>query len=280
MDGGGVFDWMALLRAVCMGLVVSLIANVIMHSLGTKRRAMRIQLGLAAGLLTLVIVFAAWPSTVNVPELKGLAQASAEDAISRKGLVPQARPQYFEGEKPGCVIPGSQQPLAGLAVRKGTVVTFSVAQNNGGSQGGQNPDGKVQLSFFSPSSSQKAVCKRDASGIYRLAVSGTVAGLDNSMLILLWARPVNPPSDQPGWYLQRAPVNGITGISPSGTWNGLVQIGNEQYPPHPGDIYSVMVAVCSAQEASALLARQGVVNLVNVPGFASAEASNIILDPK
>jgi hypothetical protein len=120
------------------------------------------------------------------------------------------------------------------------------------------------VSFVSPKSGEKIRCVRGADGLYQCSTSGISSGVSmNRHSLLLWVRPVSPPSEISGWYLQRG-RNGISMTGTSGAWNGVAQLGNVQYPPHEGDMLDLAVTVTDIEtatelEAEALKAEAGTV---------------------
>jgi hypothetical protein len=80
--------------------------------------------------------------------------------------------------------------------------------------------------------------------------------------------------------LQRLPSNGIPGIRPDGSWTGVAQIGNAQYPPHEGDTVDFAVTIAEKREIDKLFAELGVVVLNQPMGGKSATVSSVTLTPK
>ena len=200
-------DFIGLIRAVGIslgaGMVVAALAGIITKS----SKGVLTMLGAGVTLILTVVLFLQWPSTMEVPDLGGLARAEAEIALEQRGLVAEPRPQYHAATERGRVIAGSQEPRPGISVRRGTVVRFGVAVGSGSQEGrGEGPS----VSLFRPKSNEAVRCRRYADDIYHFSVVGTSSGLAGKFKLLLWVKPVEPPSETPGWYLQRAPVNGIS----------------------------------------------------------------------
>ena len=277
MSGEG-FDLVALIRSLIISLGAGLVVAGITAALIKRPKAVLVMLGVGVTLLLTVILFYSWPSLVNVPDLSDLARAEAEVALEKKGLIPEGTPQYHMETEAGRVISHSQDPLPGIKVRRGSVVRFGIAVATQASETKESTLASVSL--FRPKSGEKVNCKRYADGVYRFSVIGISAGLSDKLRLLLWVRPVAPPSETPGWYLQRPPVNGVSGVKPDGSWEGIAQIGNIQWPPHVGDILDVAITVVDVQNANRLLAEMGVVTRVNLPGIASDIASGVRVELK
>jgi hypothetical protein len=234
-------------------------------------------LGIGVVLIFAVSLFFLWPSQelVEVPDLGGLSRAEAELELKKNGLIPEAVPQHNADTKTGYVIPDSQETLAGTKVRKGTVIRFSVSLGPD-----EITEGAASVSLFRPKSGEGAFCTRYGDGVYRFSVVGTSSGLSDEFRLLLWVKPVNPPSDTPGWYLQRPPGNGIREVKPDGSWEGIAQIGNVQWPPHAGDVLDVAVTVVNIDTAKKLEAEPGVVTRTGLPGVASDVANGVRVELK
>lgn len=122
------------------------------------------------------------------------------------------------------------------------------------------PGAKKQVSLSQPKAEEKVLCDRHADGVYRFSASGTSSGLSKQRHgLLLWVRPVRPPSETPGWYLQRPPVNGISEVGADGSWVGMAQIGNVQWPPHEGDLLDFAVTIADSDTINKLMTAPGVV---------------------
>jgi hypothetical protein len=151
-------------------------------------------------------------------------------------------------------------------------VRFSVSTSSAVDTGKQDSDVSTEsavVSIFSPKNGGDVVPTRGADNIFRFDVEGTIEHFDpTKSSLLLWVQPIMPPSDQPGWYLQRLPANGIVSVS-GNSWRGRCQIGNQQFPPHEGDVLEVTASVVQNQEAMRLQARQGPLTVVVLPGVVS-----------
>jgi hypothetical protein len=257
MESGN-FDLITIGRAVGIGFVVAFIVYFV-----TKTRAERTRWGAVAimgGVGVAILLIFLWPRLITVPTLDGLSQAEAEDTLRSYNLVPQSRPQYAQAADAGRVIALSQNPSAGLAVRRGTVVSFAV-----GERGDTPPDNNqnyvgMSVKFSKPRAGEKISCSIGADGICRITAEGTSSNVSSATHgLLLWVRPINPPSDRIGWYLQRPPSNGIPHILGDGSWSGIAQIGNAQYRPHEGDTIGLAVTIAEKYVIDRLSAELGVV---------------------
>ncbi len=211
---------------------------------------------------------------VEVPDLGNLSRAEAENRLIESRLVPEASPQYASGVNANLVIPNSQEPSPRISVKPGTLVRFGVSvRSEGLSQGATGPTSAVTVSL-GLNSGQQVVCPRGGDNIHRCSIKGTSTGLSNGGNgLLLWARPVRPPSDTPGWYLQRPPANGISGVQQNGSWTGMAQLGSPAWPPHEGDTFDLAVSVADKETINRLMAESGVVMRNEPSGF----KSNIVL---
>lgn len=188
---------------------------------------------------------------VEVPELSGLSRAEAENKLAEIGLVPAAKTQHDQTTEPGRVIRASQEPQAGLIVQRTDVISFKVAIHQVSLN--LNDNGLVH-------------CSRSDDGAYRFSVGGKVSELSPEKTLLLWVRPRKGPHV---WYLQGPPKNGIINISSDGTWQGVGQIGNIDYPPSQGDMLDVAVTLVEGGAAKALLGQLptlGVITETSLPG--------------
>lgn len=137
--------------------------------------------------------------------------------------------------------------------------------------------GGASISLFEPCAGGGVQCIRDAAGVYHFSVRGTSTSLSsagNSQL-LLWVRPVNPPAERAGWYLQQAP-DGLQVVHGDGSWEGRCQIGSAAWPPHQGDTIDLAVTVVDQQTANNLMAGSvAVVQTVLPQSIAVEEARGI-----
>ena len=260
------------LESVLVSLGVGLVVLAI--GLTIKRVPKSATFFIAAGIGMLAYVL--WPrvALVEVPDLSDLSRDEAELILSSMKLDGLPRPQEARNTRPEHVISASQNPLAGTMVRYGTVVQYSIStQTSVVLPRKDDSEGSITagaVSIFSPRENGEVVPRRGADNIFRFDVEGTIEGIDiaNSTL-LLWVRPIEPPSDQAGWYLQRHSTNGIHSISGS-SWRGIGQIGNKQFPPHSGDVVEVAASVVSDEEARHLESRHGPLTAVVLPGVSSS----------
>lgn len=282
------FDLEALVRALILslgcGFIVAAVGFFVMRPRGDwiQRRPV-LMMGVGGGVLVLTLVtYYLWPTLVVVPLLDHLGQAEAEQLLTKRKLVANATPQFAAGTEPGRVIPKSQQPMQGLPVKPGTVVSFSVSVSVGGPPNPpQLPPGSPSASLFEPKSGETLHCVTGGDAIFRCSIRGASSGSETSSFrLLLWIKPVNPPSDQPGWYLQRPPGNGISSIDKKGSWFGVAQLGNALYPPREGDTVDVAVSVADAATVQELMAERGVVVRDHPLGVNSDIASGVIVSLK
>lgn len=112
-------------------------------------------------------------------------------------------------------------------------------------------------------------------GIHRGAVLGSFSGLSNEQHIFLWIRPVKPRSETFGWYLQRPPGNGVNHLNADGTWEGIAQIGNRDFPPQAGDLIDIGVTMVNSKTADDLLSQRGMVTRDQPLGIVSDIVRNI-----
>lgn len=256
-------------------VLVSLGASLVVLAIG---RIWRRQVPMSVAVLLAIgcgmIAFVLWPRAVlvEVPDLADLSRDEAELRLTSIKLVPSPQPQQAPNTPLEHVVPSSQEPLPGTKVRRDTVVRFSVSSPTSLplDRPPSNPALNASLvSIFSPKDGGEILPKRGADNIFRFEVQGTMEAVDLARsVVLLWLQPIEPPSDRPGWYLQRLPDEGIRSIS-GHTWRGVCRIGSEQWPPHNGDIVDVVSTVVAGDEAQQLLARQGPVTTVVLPGLAS-----------
>ncbi|HSE16512.1 MAG TPA: PASTA domain-containing protein [Pyrinomonadaceae bacterium] len=282
MESGN-FDFIAIISAVGVSLVVGGILYFVTNKRAEwkKARAVLITGSVGIGLLAGIIAYLMWPSLISVPNLDGLSQAEAEDTLRSYHLVPQPRPQYAQTADAGRVIARSQNPAAGLAVRAGAVVSFAVGERGEPAPDNNPNSSNMDVSFSKPRAGEKISCRIGADGIGRITVEGTSSGVSNATHgLLLWIRPINPPADQIGWYLQRPPSNGIPEIGPDGSWTGVAQIGNAQYPPHEGDTIGVTVTIAEKGVIDKMRAELGVTVRNQPVGVKSATLSPVTLTLK
>ena len=268
------FDWVAVIRALLLGLASNLLVTGIGFFI-TGRKAIGFTIGCGIMLIITIFFFYSWPELIAVPDLSNLSRAEAEVKLERRQLAPESRPQYSTETPAGLVIFGSQEPAPGIKVRKGEVVKFAVALASARPETALPTTGPIALSMHSPSSQGSVTVHQYADGTYHYTVKGICQGLSSSMRLLLWVKPVNPPSETPGWYLQREPVNGINQVNPDGSWEGIGQIGNAIWPPRTGDILDIAVTAVPDEIANNFLSRTGVITSISLPGEARAVANGV-----
>ena len=247
------FDIVALIRAVAIGLGVSLAGGAI-----NRHKKPFLVASFCIGALIAIALFISWPSLITVPSLDQLSKAEAEELLRNKKLVSQFTEAYTPVVKAGRVIPGSQQPSPGLKIRSRETVTFTVAA-------------EPTISLSEPRTGERVVCSQNADNIYRFTVRGTSIYAPEYFKVLLWVQPVNH-----GWYLQRLPVN----IDSQGFFSGTVQIGNRQWPPNEGDQLNLAITLTENQTASHLMSQTGEVVVEQPIGLKRDMASGVIVTLK
>jgi hypothetical protein len=280
----GSFDLEALVRAMSISAGVSLVGGAIGYFVMRKRgdwsrwRPVLTMGAIGIAVLSATVFYYAWPSLIEVPKLDNLSRDQAEELLNSRGLVPEPRLQYAGGVEPGRVIANSQDPVAGLKVKSGYPVHFAVSiKEDQLSTVGTSPD-TLTLSLGDPRAGQKAECVRGGDGLYRLSASGASSGLSGGKYgLLLWIRPINPPSDTPGWFLQRPPGNGISKVAADGSWIGTAQIGNAQWPPQEGNTIELAVTIAELDTIKNLMGEQGVVVRPQPVGVKTVTAPNVVL---
>jgi hypothetical protein len=278
----GAVDLEALVRAISISAGVSLVGGATGYFVTKRRKEWNrwksvVVMGAAGlALLSATLMYYAWPSLINVPILDDMSRDQAEELLRSKGLVPESRFQYVSGVEPGRVIPRSQDPVAGLPVKFGSYVRFAVSiREEQLSVIGKSTD-TLSLSLSEPRAGDKVRCSRGGDEVYRFSASGGSAGIAAGRYgLLLWLRPVNPPSDVPGWYLQRPPANGILKVEADGTWLGTAQVGNAQWPPQEGDIIDLAVTIADDDAIKNLMAEPGVIVKPQPVGVKTATAPSV-----
>jgi hypothetical protein len=231
-----------------------------------KRPIGRITLPIAAGLGILAFVLWPVPDLVDVPSLGHASQAEAERRLTDLRLIPHAEPRVDATTTVERVVPLSEQPPAGTPVRIGSQVRFAVSVAPPASTD-QMLAGRINI--LSPLGGGEVVLRREADGAFRFDVEGTVDGADMSRHTLqLWVQPITPPSDQPGWYLQRLPANGVRSIT-GNRWRAIGQLGNQQYPPRDGHIVELAATLLPSAAAQQIEGRPGPTTVATLPGTAS-----------
>ena len=278
------FDVEALVRAGLIGIgcgcLTGMIGYFVTRSDWPRRVPALIMGGCGVGLLAGVAMYYAMPRRSTIPGCANLSQTEAEDLLIKHKLIPSARPQYAQGVPAGRVIPQSQSPAPGLLVANESVITFGVSQQSMAEQSppsqALSPPGGSDLQLFEPKDRGMLKCSRGVGGITRCSVSG-ITGDKSGARLLLWLQPVDPPSETPGWYLQRPPMNGIKRIENDGNWNGTVQIGDAQYPANEGNQVDVAVSILDSDEAKRLLSELGVVVRDQPQGTKVRTASRVVV---
>jgi hypothetical protein len=278
---GAAFDFETFLRSIIIGLGTGFIVAALTPLIFKLRWGSAVPLGIGVALILTVILFFAWPPVVEVPNIAGLSKTEAELLLEKKGLVPEVTPQQVPTTEVGRVVPYSQDPLPGIKVRKGTSVRFGVNISDVTPPDTIKIEKHSSVKLFRPRSGEKMHCRLYGDGIYRFSVEGISQGVGGGgFQLLLWAQPVKPPSETPGWCLQRGPINGIHSVKSDGSWEGIGQIGNPEWPPHDGDILDVAVTVVESEIAERLLATQGVVTRISLPGITSDKALGVKISLK
>ncbi|MCP4524303.1 MAG: PASTA domain-containing protein [Aestuariibacter sp.] len=272
-------NWTDLILSTFCGVGTSLLATSVAYLfLKPFREKPKAVVGIMAVGLAFVlsgVFFLYFSDTlVEVPDLALLSRAEAEEILARRGLLPDPKPQHHEKTSAGRVIPKSQNPEAGLKVRKGTRVEFSVAVQTP-TPLSEEKASQIAINLLHPRTHERVVAKRYPDNVYRFRANGTTSGLLEKYRLLLWVRPIDPPSETPGWYLQRAPMNGIIDINVDGTWSGFAQIGNSVWPPNNGDTVDIAVTVANVEDANNLLSDPGVVTRNSLPGRPYDIAQNV-----
>jgi hypothetical protein len=278
--GGNVnrYDLITFGRAVGVSVGAGLLVSTIIHWLSPRRGKTLISAAMGVVVLLTVVISSLWRALPEVPRLDNLSADRAEQLLTGLTLVPAARPQHVTGVEPGRVIPNSQDPVAGLDVKPGTVVSYAVALRGDGPIPPPPPFPPPSVSLFEPRAGATCKCTRRPDGVGSIAARGTVRGIQSeAQALLLWLKPVRPLSEMSGWYLQRPPESGVAPIAGDGTWSGAAQLGNPQYPPQEGAVIDIAISVADHETASRLLAEAGVVTRNEPVGVVCATASGVVL---
>lgn len=213
---------------------------------------------------------------VEVPDLKNLSRAEAENRLIESRLVPEAIPQYAHGVNASLVIPNSQDPSPKISVKAGALVRFGVSVRSETPPVVVAPTSAVAVSLQLKAGEQVS-CPRGGDNIHRCSIKGTSSGMAaGGYGLLLWVRPVRPPSDTPGWYLQRLPANGVSTVQRDGSWTGVAQLGSPSWPPTEGDIFDLAVSVAEIETINILMAESGVVMRSQPVGVKSDTALGLV----
>jgi hypothetical protein len=250
------------LRSIGAGVVAGLLVFALSIFIRPTRKAAAAVVALAVTLLVIIL----WPRPllVPVPDLTGLSRDEAQLVLSRINLIAQPTPQPSNQVRSGYVVPLSQNPVPGTRVHRQTPVRFVISTTEERPPSDRVVEGAIVV--FAPQAGGTVVSRPGGDGIHRINIEGTVSGVDlTARPLRVWIRPVEPPSDIPGWYLQRGPASGI--VSTAGDrWTAVAQLGNLQYPPYEGNIIEIAVTALPSEDALALDARQGPVVLGTLPG--------------
>jgi hypothetical protein len=234
-------------------VLVSLGASIVVLAIGMLVKQIPKSVAVLLAIGCGMIAFASWPraALVEVPDLADLSSDEAELRLTSLKLVPAPQPQQAPNTQLEHAIPSSQEPLPGTKVRRGTVVRFSISSPTSLPLDRTPPDGGPSsslITIFSPKDGSEVTPKRGADNIFRFEVQGTMEAVDlTRSQVLLWLQPIEPPSERPGWYLQRLPGEGVRSVS-GNTWRGVCRIGSEQWPPHDGDVVDVVCIYRSRRE--------------------------------
>lgn len=264
-----------------VGLITEAVSQLLLRSGRVRENTKGVWRMLAAALALIagVVVYLLQSGPNAMPNLARLSAYEAAQVVRARGFEPSPRYESSTTIEDGLVIPESQRPIAGQKVRTGDTVTFAVSTGSGpisdppvrspgNSQGG--------LSWTMPGLGAPLEVIRDGSGLHRATVSGVVpASVPASHRLLLWVRPVRPASNSPDWYLQRPPANGVSSYTVGGTWDGVIQLGNREFPPHDGDVVDLAISVVSPTEARALETGAGAVTAPTPRGSQVAELRGI-----
>jgi hypothetical protein len=155
------------------------------------------------------------------------------------------------------------------------IFAFALLFLSGSLASPQQQPGRPAVSLLQPRKAGQLDCPPDAGAITRCSVSGSATGVSQGQRVLLWVRPVNPPSESDGWYLQRPP-NGV-GNQSGNTWSGKIQIGNRDFPAHDGDIVDVAVSIADAATTDRLMRTSGVAIETEPLGVVTAISENVRL---
>jgi hypothetical protein len=262
---------------LCVGLVTEALSRLLLQSgrvAGSTKSAWRI-LAVALALTVGVAVYLLQPRLHPVPTLARLSADAAAEVVRSRGFEPSPRDESSPTIEDGLVIPESQRPIAQQLARAGVTVTYAVSTGSAPISSPQvrsSDDARGTLSWTVPGSGAPLGVISDGSGIHHATVSGLVPpNLPASHRLLLWVRPVRPASQSPGWYLQRPPGSGVSTFTVGGAWDGVIQLGNREFPPHDGDVVDLAISVVSATEAHAIEAGPGTVTASTPRGSQVAE---------
>lgn len=249
--------------AVCTGLTTEALSQLLVKSGRVSQSTKSAWRMLAAALAVTVgvAVYLLQPKLQTVPSLGRLWADAAAQELRSLGFQSIVRSERSAIIDDGLVVPESQRPIAGQLARPGTTVTYAVSTGSASlsespvSNAAANSGG---LAWTTPNAGEPLTVILDAAGVGKARVAGRVpTGLTKSDQLLLWVRPVLPPAETPGGYLQRPPGNGVSAASAGGSWEGTIQIGNRDFPPREGDIVDLAISVIAVAEARTLESRPG-----------------------
>jgi hypothetical protein len=102
---------------------------------------------------------------------------------------------------------------------------------------------RPMITITAPRSGSLAFTSKPEGGFF--PVTGKVSGITNAaaMRVFVLVHPVQPDGD--GWFVQ--PPQTIPG---DGSFRLTAQVGNDRYPPHPGDQIEIRAVVAAASAAS------------------------------
>lgn len=261
-------------RAIVVGVIIGLIVMIVGIIVGRIRNwtwkliTVSAVTAIAIGIAIAFTIHTVAPPLVRVPDVSKMSKDEAEQKLVEAEFKVKSAPQWNSEIDEYMVIPGSQDPVPGTKVKRGITVTFIWSR-------GPRPEKKPEVTISDPTNGGTFQLVRYPDGTYHFTVSGISSGIaDNpNLTLLLWVLPVNPPSDTPGWYLQRPPTNSI---GSDGNWQETGQLGNVQWPPHDGDTFNIAVTVVDTQEADELLNEPGAVVRVDFPTYKAKEEINDI----
>lgn len=237
-----------------------------------KNRLIRFLIVIGLALILFIVATSYTNSTlIKTPDLDGLSQDAASKTLEDLNLIPSP------SQKNSCdivnkyVIPKSQDPIPGTMVFKDTRVYFDISNgicpSSTPTQTSLTPTPTLSPLCTGPASVQLSNITNgdrlepipDANGIHTIKIMGKSSNIYCSGFeLLLWMKPISPPSERPGWYLQKSP-NGIAHLNEDGSWEGTIQVGNSMYPPNNGDMVSILVNAIRKEEAISLLAENKVI---------------------
>jgi hypothetical protein len=246
---------------ISIGLGISILTGIIME-LTTKIRKKAIIVAIGVFLIAVPLLKTLWPTPymVEVPNINLLAVKKANHLLLEKRLVPVPIGIPSSNKNYLYVIENSQIPSPGEIVEQNTFVRYKAFTE-------EDHNSKMSANLFHPEQDDDLICVLEGGEIYRCPVTGTMHGMSNKERILLWVRPILPRSETAGWYLQRG-QNGILEVNfENGFWEGVVQLGNEQWPPETGHVVELSVTIVDEAKAASLMSEQSIVVSVKPLGL-------------